>query len=46
MTPAERTWQQVTDATKKADVPEGLWERCPSCEAMVFNDLEFVDPVA
>src|SRR5271156_1522142 len=23
--------------TKKRDIPEGLWTKCPSCEAMVFD---------
>ncbi|MFN3168483.1 MAG: acetyl-CoA carboxylase, carboxyltransferase subunit beta [Phycisphaeraceae bacterium] len=31
-----RTWQDVpTD--KKQDLPEGLWMRCPSCEAMLYR---------
>jgi len=32
-----RTWQDVKDAAKRVDVPEGLWMRCPSCEAMCFR---------
>lgn len=32
-----RTWQEVRDTSKRADVPEGLWARCPSCEAMVYR---------
>jgi len=34
-----RTWQQVIDTTNRADVPEGLWMRCPSpqCGAMVYR---------
>src|ERR1700692_2222800 len=23
--------------TKKRDIPEGLWTKCPSCESMVFD---------
>ncbi len=30
-------WQEVADTPKKADVPAGMWMRCPSCEAMVFR---------
>lgn len=33
-----RTWQDVTDTKqKKQDVPEGLWMRCPSCEALQYR---------
>ncbi|XAM00385.1 acetyl-CoA carboxylase, carboxyltransferase subunit beta [Phycisphaeraceae bacterium D3-23] len=33
-----RTWQDSADpATKKQTVPEGLWMRCPSCEAMLYK---------
>ncbi|MEM1354980.1 MAG: acetyl-CoA carboxylase, carboxyltransferase subunit beta [Planctomycetota bacterium] len=33
-----RTWQDVADANqKKQDVPEGLWMRCPSCEALQYR---------
>ncbi len=32
-----RSWQEVIDQSRKADVPEGLWMRCPACEAMVFR---------
>ena len=32
-----RTWQDVVDPTKRADVPEGLWMRCPNCEAMSYR---------
>ncbi len=31
-----RTWQDVP-AEKKQDLPEGLWMRCPSCEAMLYR---------
>ena len=34
------TWQEnQTDAGngKKQTVPEGLWMRCPSCEAMLYK---------
>ena len=34
-----RTWQDVLDMSNRADVPEGLWMRCPSCEAMVYRKL-------
>ena len=33
----ERSWQEVADTTNRADVPEGLWMRCPACEAMVYR---------
>lgn len=32
-----RSWQQVAPAAKRAEVPEGLWLRCPSCTKMVFR---------
>jgi acetyl-CoA carboxylase carboxyl transferase subunit beta len=33
-----RTWQDVKDQAKqRTDVPEGLWLRCPVCEAMTFR---------
>ncbi len=32
-----RSWQEVFDAGKRGDVPEGLWMRCPQCEAMVYR---------
>ncbi len=35
-TPA-RTWQEVIDPSTRADVPEGLWMRCPSCAAMTYR---------
>jgi len=34
-----RTWDQVLDRTDRADVPQGLWMRCPNCEAMVYRKL-------
>jgi len=37
-TPGGRTWQDVIGAGgKRSDVPEGLWMRCPACEAMIFK---------
>lgn len=32
-----RTWEEVVDTSNRADVPQGLWERCPSCESMVYR---------
>lgn len=32
----QRRWDDVVE-TNKGDVPEGLWMRCPTCEAMVFR---------
>jgi acetyl-CoA carboxylase carboxyl transferase subunit beta len=32
-----RTWHQVIGSSDKADVPEGLWMRCPACEVMVYR---------
>jgi len=32
-----RSWREVMDTSKKADVPEGLWMRCPACEAMLYR---------
>ena len=32
-----RSWQEVIDTGKRGDVPEGLWMRCPQCEAMVYR---------
>jgi acetyl-CoA carboxylase carboxyl transferase subunit beta len=29
----------VLDTSKRTDVPEGLWMRCPSCEAMIYRKL-------
>jgi len=34
-----RRWDQVVDTSNRADVPEGLWMRCPSCEAMIYRKL-------
>ena len=36
-TNAPRTWQDVKDTSNHAGVPEGLWMRCPGCEAMVYR---------
>ncbi|MEM0913086.1 MAG: acetyl-CoA carboxylase, carboxyltransferase subunit beta [Planctomycetota bacterium] len=38
-TPGARplSWTDVATADKSRDVPEGLWRRCPSCEAMLFT---------
>lgn len=32
-----RTWQDVANADRKQDMPEGLWMRCPSCETMLYR---------
>jgi acetyl-CoA carboxylase carboxyl transferase subunit beta len=34
-----RSWTQVAEtvAGKRSDVPEGLWMRCPECEAMLYR---------
>ena len=32
-----RSWQEVCDVSKRGDVPEGLWMRCPRCEAMLYR---------
>ena len=32
-----RSWQEVVETGKRGDVPEGLWTRCPQCEAMVYR---------
>ena len=34
-----RSWTQVAEtvAGKRSDVPEGLWMRCPQCEAMLYR---------
>jgi acetyl-CoA carboxylase carboxyl transferase subunit beta len=34
-----RTWREVVDTSNRADVPEGLWTRCPACGAMVYRKL-------
>jgi acetyl-CoA carboxylase carboxyl transferase subunit beta len=34
---SERSWGEVVDKTNRGSVPEGLWEACPSCEAMVYR---------
>lgn len=35
--PAHRSWQDVIQPSKRADVPEGLWLRCVNCEAMSYR---------
>ena len=32
-----RRWSDVIDQSRRTDVPEGLWMRCPTCEAMCFR---------
>lgn len=32
-----RAWQQVNGAARRSDIPEGLWMRCPACEAMLYR---------
>lgn len=32
-----RTWHQAGEQKKRMNVPEGLWMRCPSCEAMLYR---------
>ena len=32
-----RSWDKVTEAGKRSDVPAGLWMRCPECEAMLYR---------
>lgn len=34
---ASRSWQDVLPVSKRTDVPEGLWMRCPNCEAMSYR---------
>ncbi len=37
-TVATRSWTDVkTDQQKKTSVPEGLWLRCPGCNAMIYK---------
>jgi acetyl-CoA carboxylase carboxyl transferase subunit beta len=33
----QRSWQEVMQSSNRLDVPEGLWMRCPSCEAMSYR---------
>jgi len=37
--PADRSWleQKQVGTSKAGGVPEGLWKRCPSCEAMLYT---------
>jgi acetyl-CoA carboxylase carboxyl transferase subunit beta len=37
MSQSPRSWQDVIDVSGRADVPEGLWMRCASCEAMIYR---------
>jgi len=37
-TTAPRRWDDVLE-TGKADVPAGLWMRCPNCSAMIYRKL-------
>ncbi len=32
-----RTWDDVLDTGKRQNIPEGLWIRCPECEAMLYR---------
>ncbi len=32
-----RTWQQVADTNRRAEVPAGLWLRCPSCARLLYR---------
>lgn len=32
-----RTWQDVSAAAKRTDVPEGLWLRCGACNKMLYR---------
>jgi len=32
-----RGWDKVVETGKRADVPAGLWMRCPECEAMLYR---------
>ncbi|MFP4144037.1 MAG: acetyl-CoA carboxylase, carboxyltransferase subunit beta [Phycisphaeraceae bacterium] len=32
-----RRWQDVRDPASRSAVPEGLWMRCPNCEAMSYR---------
>ncbi len=34
---APRSWHELRSADKRADVPEGLWMRCPSCATMLYR---------
>ncbi len=34
-----RSWQEVINKDGRTDVPEGLWMRCPVCEAMIYRKL-------
>lgn len=32
-----RGWQQTSEPAKRTDIPEGLWQRCPSCSKMLYR---------
>lgn len=34
---SKRTWENVVETGKRQDIPEGLWMRCPECEAMLYR---------
>ncbi len=34
---APRTWADVQPVTKRTQIPEGLWLRCPQCEKMIYR---------
>lgn len=34
---ATRTWADVKPQTKRNAIPEGLWQRCPSCSQMIYR---------
>jgi acetyl-CoA carboxylase carboxyl transferase subunit beta len=34
---APRTWADVQPVTKRTEIPEGLWLRCPQCEKMIYR---------
>jgi len=35
--PRPRTWSEVMDTSRRASVPEGLWDRCPGCGVMSYR---------
>lgn len=32
-----RNWHKGRESSRKSDIPEGLWMRCPSCGAMLYR---------
>ncbi|MFG0256846.1 MAG: acetyl-CoA carboxylase, carboxyltransferase subunit beta [Phycisphaerales bacterium JB043] len=34
---APRTWADVQPVTRRTEIPEGLWLRCPQCEKMIYR---------